>query len=139
MKTVRWRTANVRILVRNWTRNSIATAANDTLYPRSARRTICTGLQRLGHPKALRRLVKGQTTIRPPHQKRADTRPKAALVWLALRYSPAEIAVFLNKQIKGVEVDLSKTLYRYIELLTNRPRNALNNWRDAIDWLEIAG
>ena len=34
---------------------------------------------------------------------------------------------------------MSKTLYRYVELLTNRPRNALKNWRDAIDWLEIAG
>jgi len=75
-----------------------------------------------------------------PHTRRGLTPvQKRHLCGLLCGYSPAEIAVFLNKQIKGVEVDLSKTLYRYIELLTNRPRNALSNWRDAIDWLELAG
>ncbi|MCZ0901356.1 hypothetical protein ON021_15760, partial [Microcoleus sp. HI-ES] len=66
-----------------------------------------------------------------PHTRRGLTPvEKRHLCGLLCGYSPAEIAVFLNKQIKGVEVDLSKTLYRYIELLTNRPRNALKNWRD---------
>ena len=75
-----------------------------------------------------------------PHTRRGLTPvEKRHLCGLLCGYSPAEIALFLHKQIKGVEVDLSKTLYRYIELLTNRPRNALKNWRDAIDWLEIAG
>lgn len=75
-----------------------------------------------------------------PHTRRGLTpMEKRHLCGLLCGYSPAEIAVFLSKQIKGVEVDLSKTLYRYVELLTNRPRNALTNWRDAIDWLEIAG
>ena len=75
-----------------------------------------------------------------PHTRRGLTPvEKRHLCGLLCGYSPAEMAVFLNKQIKGVEVDLSKTLYRYIEILTNRPRNALKNWRDAIDWLVIAG
>ncbi|MEG4075765.1 hypothetical protein QUA30_24040 [Microcoleus sp. Pol14C2] len=75
-----------------------------------------------------------------PHTRRGLTPvEKRHLCGLLCGYSPAEIAVFLNKQIKGVEVDLSKTFYRYIELLTNRPRNDLKHWRDAIDWLEIAG
>ncbi|MCY7383451.1 MAG: WD40 repeat domain-containing protein [Microcoleus sp. CAN_BIN18] len=75
-----------------------------------------------------------------PHTRRGLTPvEKRHLCGLLCGYSPAEISVLLNKQTKGVEVDLSKTLYRYIELLTNRPRNALKNWRDAIDWLEIAG
>lgn len=64
---------------------------------------------------------------------------KRHLCGLLCGYSPAEISILLNKQTKGVEVDLSKTLYRYVELLTNKPRNALKNWRDAIDWLERAG
>ena len=75
-----------------------------------------------------------------PHTRRGLTPvEKRHLCGLLCGYSPAEMAVLLNKQIKGVEVDLSKTLYRYIETLTNRPRNALSNWRDAIDWLAIAG
>lgn len=75
-----------------------------------------------------------------PHTRRGLTPvEKRHLCGLLCGCSPAEIAVLLSKQIKGVEVDLSKTLYRYIEVLTNRPRNALKNWRDAIDWLEIAG
>ncbi|MEG4284305.1 WD40 repeat domain-containing protein [Microcoleus sp. A006_D1] len=74
-----------------------------------------------------------------PHTRRGLTPvEKRHLCGLLCGYSPAEMAVLLNKQIKGVEVDLSKTLYRYIEILTNRQRNALKNWRDAIDWLEIA-
>lgn len=75
-----------------------------------------------------------------PHTRRGLTPvEKRHLCGLLCGCSPAEIAVHLHKQIKGVEVDLSKTLYRYIEVLTNRPRNDLKNWRDAIDWLEIAG
>ncbi|MEO9128275.1 MAG: hypothetical protein ABI262_26845, partial [Microcoleus sp.] len=75
-----------------------------------------------------------------PHTRRGLTPvEKRHLCGLLCGYSPAEMAVLLNKQIKGVEVDLSKTLYRYIETLTNRPRNALSNWRDVIDWLAIAG
>ncbi|MBE9164370.1 MULTISPECIES: WD40 repeat domain-containing protein [Microcoleaceae] len=75
-----------------------------------------------------------------PHTRRGLTPvEKRHLCGLLCGCSPAEIAALLNKQIKGVEVDLSKTLYRYIETLTNRPRNALKNWRDAIDWLDIAG
>jgi WD40 repeat protein len=75
-----------------------------------------------------------------PHTRRGLTPvEKRHLCGLLCGYSPAEISIILNKQTKGVEVDLSKTLYRYLEFLTNRPRNALTNWRDAIDWLEIAG
>lgn len=53
--------------------------------------------------------------------------------------NPVDIAQRLNKQPKGVEVELSRTLYRYIEKLTNRESNTLQNWRDIADWLEAAG
>lgn len=54
-------------------------------------------------------------------------------------YSPARIAEQLCKSSRGVEADLSETLYRYIEKLTARSPNTLKNWRDVVDWLEAAG
>ncbi|MBW4634523.1 MAG: hypothetical protein KME30_22220 [Iphinoe sp. HA4291-MV1] len=54
-------------------------------------------------------------------------------------YNPAEIAHRLNREPGGIQVDLSRTLYRYIERLTNREENTVQNWRDIVNWLEAAG
>lgn len=64
---------------------------------------------------------------------------KTHLRGLLCSYRPADIASRLNKQAKGVEVDLSNTLYRYVEILTARPINTVKNWRDIVPWLEAAG
>ncbi|MFB2977774.1 antitoxin [Microseira sp. BLCC-F43] len=50
--------------------------------------------------------------------------------------SPPEIATVLHRDIKGLRVDLSRGLYRYIETLTQkRPRN----WKEVPVILENAG
>lgn len=64
---------------------------------------------------------------------------KLHLRGLLCGYSPKEIAEKLYKQHRGVEADLSKTLYRYTEVLTNRELNTLKSWRDVVDWLAEAG
>ncbi|MDZ8242233.1 MAG: hypothetical protein RMZ69_34720 [Nostoc sp. ChiQUE01a] len=53
-------------------------------------------------------------------------------------YSPSEIAAAINREIRGLRVDLSRGLYRYIEVLTNRPTNTLKDWREVTDWLAKA-
>jgi hypothetical protein len=75
-----------------------------------------------------------------PHRQLGLTEvEKTHLRGLLCGYRPAEIASRLNKQAKGVEVDLCNTLYRYIESLTGRSTNTVENWRDIVDWLEAAG
>ncbi len=75
-----------------------------------------------------------------PHKKKELTDvEKLHLRGLLCGYSPAEIATKLVKRAKGVEVDLCNTLYRYAETLTGRPANTVENWRDIVDWLEVAG
>jgi GTPase SAR1 family protein len=64
---------------------------------------------------------------------------KTHLRGLLCGYRPAEIASRLNKQTKGVEVDLCNTLYRYVETLTDRSTNTVESWRDIVNWLEAAG
>ena len=56
-----------------------------------------------------------------------------------LGYSPEEIAGKLDKIARGVDSELSKTLYRYVEALTNRSPGTIENWRDVIHWLRAAG
>jgi NB-ARC domain len=51
---------------------------------------------------------------------------KACLRGLLLGYSPAQIAVEINREAKGLRVDLSRGLYRYLETLTGE---TLGNWR----------
>ncbi|WP_180267582.1 hypothetical protein [Nostoc linckia] len=53
-------------------------------------------------------------------------------------YSPTEIAAAMNREVRGLRVDLSRGLYRYIEVLTNRPSNTLKDWREVADWLAKA-
>ncbi|MCL1471934.1 NB-ARC domain-containing protein [Argonema antarcticum] len=60
---------------------------------------------------------------------------KLHLRGLLCGYSPAAMAQKLHKTPRGVEADLSKTLYRYVENLSKRNPNSLSNWRNIIDWL----
>jgi|GEM_PF-761524 len=53
--------------------------------------------------------------------------------------SPKEIAKELCKDLNGLEVALSNTLYRYVKQLTKRPLNTPLNWRNVVHWLEEAG
>ncbi|MBE9116463.1 hypothetical protein IQ249_11185 [Lusitaniella coriacea LEGE 07157] len=50
-------------------------------------------------------------------------------------YSPPEIATELNREPRGLRVDLSRGLYRYVEVLAQRESNELNDWRDVASWL----
>ncbi|HAZ43901.1 MAG TPA: helix-turn-helix domain containing protein [Cyanobacteria bacterium UBA11369] len=55
-------------------------------------------------------------------------------------YSPAEIAEKLDKDIKGVGVDLSKTIYNYVKNLVGKnSEEKIDNWRNITQWLEEAG
>lgn len=60
---------------------------------------------------------------------------KVHLKGLLCGYSPHEIAQKLHKNERGVDAELSKTLYRYIETLSQRERSSLKNWRDVVNWL----
>lgn len=64
---------------------------------------------------------------------------KLHLRGLLCGYSPAEIATKLDKNIKGVEVDLSKTIYQYVKKSVNKESEEVNNWRNISEWLEQAG
>lgn len=61
---------------------------------------------------------------------------KACLHGLLNGYSPNDIAIQLNREPKGLAVDLSRGLYRYIESLTGQ---SPKNWRDIAVFLEKAG
>ena len=60
---------------------------------------------------------------------------KVCLRGLIGGYSPQEIATTINREPRGLRVDLSRGLYRYLELLTQRPVNSLKDWRDVASWL----
>lgn len=64
---------------------------------------------------------------------------KENLRGLLCGYSPAEIAEQRICSIGSVRVDLSNTLYRYVEVLMGQQRNALDNWRTVAVWLEDKG
>jgi hypothetical protein len=53
--------------------------------------------------------------------------------------SPSEIADRLGKSVKGVEVDLSNTLYQYVKQLVGKAEEKVDNWRNICEWLEEAG
>lgn len=64
---------------------------------------------------------------------------KAILRGLLCHYSPKEIANALHWNYGSICVELTKGLYRYVEILTGRESNTLKNWRDIPNWLEAAG
>jgi DNA polymerase III delta prime subunit len=64
---------------------------------------------------------------------------KERLCGLLLNHSPASIAEQQYVETKTVEVSFSVGLYRYVEILLGRDRNALESWRDVSHWLAQAG
>jgi hypothetical protein len=54
-------------------------------------------------------------------------------------YSPKELATKLNKDNKGLETDLSSTIYLYIKELVGKKQQKIENWRIISDWLEQIG
>ena len=71
--------------------------------------------------------------------KRLTPVEKLHLRGLLCGYSPAEIAEKLNKNIKGVEVDLCNTLYKYVKNLVDKSDEKVENWRNISEWLQEAG
>ncbi len=64
---------------------------------------------------------------------------KVILRGLLCGYPPKKIAVELHWTCRSLSVELSKGLYRYVEILTNRNLNTIKNWRDIARWLEASG
>lgn len=64
---------------------------------------------------------------------------KTYLRGLLCRQSPDEIAAQLYRDPGGVRVALSRSLYRYVEILTDRDSNELKRYSDIPDWLAEAG
>ncbi|WP_013335126.1 NB-ARC domain-containing protein [Gloeothece verrucosa] len=73
----------------------------------------------------LERLYTDLTAIKQLHfpHRRAKLTPleKACLRGFLCQKSPSDIANILNREPKGLRVDLSRSLYRYLESLTNQP------------------
>ena len=61
---------------------------------------------------------------------------KEYLRGLLCDYSPNKMAATLAKELGGIRKALTNTIYRYVEVLVERPANSLSNWRDVADWLE---
>jgi len=64
---------------------------------------------------------------------------KTHLCGLLCGYSPAEIAEKLHKNVKGVEVDICRTIYIYVKELVGNSNGKVENWRNITEWLDTAG
>ena len=64
---------------------------------------------------------------------------KAILRGLLCNYSPKQIATALHWTLNSLRVELTRGLYRYIEVVTDRDLNSIQNWRDIVRWLEQTG
>lgn len=54
--------------------------------------------------------------------------------------NPNQIALKLNKDVEGVQTDLSKTIYAYVKLLVGKATGEkIENWRCIPKWLEEKG
>ncbi|MBW4628648.1 MAG: NACHT domain-containing protein [Brasilonema octagenarum HA4186-MV1] len=85
-------------------------------------------------------LADAKRQVAPPRAKPGLTEvEKTHLRGLLCRCHPEDIADRLNKDRSGIIVELSRTLYRYTEKLTNREEKTLKSWKDVADWLEAAG
>ncbi|HEY9849562.1 MAG TPA: hypothetical protein V6D28_08910 [Leptolyngbyaceae cyanobacterium] len=71
--------------------------------------------------------------------KRLTPIEKLHLRGLLCGYSPSEIAEKLGKTVKGVETDLSASIYRYVKNLLDKCNEKIENWRNIAEWLEDAG
>lgn len=71
--------------------------------------------------------------------KRLTPMEKKHLCGLLCGYSPAEIAEKLYKSVKGVEVEICRTLYSYVKELMGNSNGKVENWRNITEWLDTAG
>ena len=58
---------------------------------------------------------------------------------LLLGYSPQELAEQFNVNARGLHVELSKGIYRYVKHLLRHPEARLPGWQDIPRWLKNAG
>lgn len=72
-------------------------------------------------------------------QKQLTPVEKACLRGLLCECKPDEIAAKLHREPKGLRVELTRGLYRYVEMLTGRESNELQSYSDIPTWLEQAG
>jgi hypothetical protein len=75
--------------------------------------------------KILKRKINGGLT----------SKEKLYLRGLLTNNSPNDIAQICYISVSGLRANLSKSIYRYAEVLTNRDRNTLSRWSDFSDWL----
>lgn len=64
---------------------------------------------------------------------------KAILRGLLCGHSPQQISHHLHWTLNSLRVELTRGLYRYIETLTGRDLNTIQNWREIVQWLEETG
>ncbi|MBZ8179748.1 NB-ARC domain-containing protein [Oscillatoria salina] len=72
-----------------------------------------------------------------PHKRQGLSElEKEYLLGLLCGYNPTELASKICKQPSTINSDLSRSLYRYVEVLTGREENSLRSWQDVVCWLE---
>jgi hypothetical protein len=64
---------------------------------------------------------------------------KLHLRGLLCGYSPTDIAEILHRDVRGLEVNLSNKLYKYVKTIVKREQERVENWRSICQWLEEAG
>jgi NB-ARC domain len=84
-------------------------------------------------------LSRAKDNIYPHSNSGLTPTEKLHLLGLLCGYSPAEIAKQLVINPQGLNVALSKTIYRYVEDLTGHDLNSIDNWRQVVEWLDTAG
>ncbi|MEO0540510.1 MAG: NB-ARC domain-containing protein [Cyanobacteria bacterium P01_A01_bin.105] len=90
-------------------------------------------------PRLYADLATAKAEVAPHKRPDLTEGEQSRLRGLLLGHSPADIAERQYATPRTVEVGLSQTLYRYVEVLTGRDRNTLDSWRDVVPWLTEAG
>ena len=90
-------------------------------------------------PRLYRDLGRAKRQVAPQARQGLSDTEQQDLRGLLCGYSPAEVAGQTCRQSRTVEVRLCQRLYRYVEVLTGRPRNSLKYWWHVKEWLEEAG
>jgi NB-ARC domain len=83
-------------------------------------------------------LAKAKENIDPDRTRGLTPTEMLHLQGLLSGYSPLDIANQLVIKPEGLNVALSKTIYRYIENLTEHPPHSIKNWREVVEWLDAA-
>ncbi len=84
----------------------------------------------------LERLYKDLTAVKG---KELSPIEKLHLRGLLCGYSPNDIAEILHRDVRGLEVNLSNKLYKYVKTIVKREQERVENWRSICQWLEEAG